>query len=89
MSRYQVLSENFIREFKDYVCWSNVCKYQKLSEDFMKAMKDDDKLRWQIISEYQSFSLDFIIKMEKYLSKRELLNNMIIYLPKEFIRRHL
>ena len=38
ISRYQKLSENFIREFKDKVNWEYISKYQTLSEDFKKEL---------------------------------------------------
>ena len=37
--KYQILSEDFIREFEDEVCWDWISKYQNLSEDFKLEMK--------------------------------------------------
>ena len=34
ISRFYILSEDFIREFKDKVDWEEIFKYQTLSEDF-------------------------------------------------------
>lgn len=39
-SRYQNLSEDFIREFQDKVDWFYISLYQNLSEDFKKEFKD-------------------------------------------------
>ena len=35
------LTEDFIREFKDYVDWWYVSKYQKLSEEFKEEFKKE------------------------------------------------
>ena len=52
LSHYQILSEDFIREFKDKIDWMAVCRYQKLSEDFIREFKD--KVDWWYISKYQN-----------------------------------
>jgi hypothetical protein len=38
ISRYQKLSENFIRKFKNNVNWEYISKYQTLSKDFKKEL---------------------------------------------------
>ena len=58
ISRYQKLSEDFIREFKDEVNWVCISENQKLSEDFIREFKD--KVNWFWISKYQKLSKDFI-----------------------------
>jgi phosphoribosylanthranilate isomerase len=58
ISKYQKLSEDFIREFKDEVCWDLISIYQKLSEDFIREFKG--KVNWNLISIYQKLSEDFI-----------------------------
>ena len=55
-----ILSEDFIREFKDKVDWSAICRYQKLSEEFIEEFQD--KLYWKHISCYQELSVEFIKK---------------------------
>ena len=55
-----ILSEDFIREFKDKVDWSAICRYQKLSEEFIEEFQD--KLYWKHISGYQELSVEFIKK---------------------------
>ena len=34
------LSEEFMREFKDYIVWATVSRYQPLSESFIREFKD-------------------------------------------------
>ena len=58
ISKYQTLSENFIREFKDKVEWDWISIYQKLSEDFIKEFQN--KVDWIEISANQILSEDFI-----------------------------
>ena len=36
ISKFQPLSEQFIKEFQHYVNWEQICLYQTLSEDFIK-----------------------------------------------------
>ena len=45
ISKYQKLSEPFIKEFSDKVHWANISKYQKLSENFIKEFHD--KVFWR------------------------------------------
>ena len=58
ISRYQKLSESFIREFQDKVDWYWISIRQKLSEDFIREFQG--KVDWDWISEYQRLSEDFI-----------------------------
>ena len=58
ISRYQKLSEDFIREFKDKVDWFRISIYQKLSENFIREFKDC--VNWCCISARQKLSEDFI-----------------------------
>ena len=58
ISRYQKLSEDFIREFQTEVNWYYISKYRKLSEDFIREFQD--KVDWYYISKYQKLSEDFI-----------------------------
>ncbi len=52
------LSEDFIREFQDSVCWGNISGFQKLSETFIREFKD--KVDWKEISFFQKLSETFI-----------------------------
>jgi len=58
ISRYQKLSEDFIREFQDEVDWIYISKYQKLSENFIREFKN--KVNWGCISIHQKLSEGFI-----------------------------
>ena len=47
-----ILTEDFIREFKDKVNWRYICKFQTLSDDFIcefiREIKDNVK-NWKLI----------------------------------------
>ena len=62
ISAEQKLSEDFIREFKDYVSWFCISINQKLSEDFIREFKD--YVDWGRILCHQSLSEDFIKEFE-------------------------
>ena len=51
------LTEDFIREFQDYVVWDYVSGNSKLSEDFIREFQD--KVDWVRIFEYQVLSEEF------------------------------
>ena len=46
ISACKYLTENFIREFKDYVDWEVISIYQKLSDGFMRKFKDKEEWHW-------------------------------------------
>jgi len=56
-SRYQNLSEEFIREFKNKLDWVNISRYQKLSEEFIR--EHQNFVDWEMIFKYQ----DIIISL--------------------------
>jgi hypothetical protein len=58
ISRYQKLSEEFIREFKKYVNWIYITLFQKLSESFIREFRN--YFDWANISRYQKLSEEFI-----------------------------
>ena len=62
ISKYQNLSESFIREFQDKVDWGRISKYQKLSESFIRECQD--KVDWHWISICQNLSEDFICEFQ-------------------------
>jgi hypothetical protein len=66
ISRYQTLSEDFIREFQDKIDWYYISCYQKLSEDFIREFKN--KVNWNMISFYQKLSEDFIREFQDKLN---------------------
>ena len=92
LTRCQILSEHFIREFQDKVDWGHISAYQQLSEDFIREFSD--KVNWVCISVYQKLSEDFIREFQDkfewyYISKyqkisedfiREFKDNMVWWL---------
>jgi hypothetical protein len=77
ISAYQALSEDFIREFKDYVDWNYISIYQLLSENFIREFKD--YVAWYRISIYRALSEDFAKEFKdyvdwNYISKYQLLS---------------
>ena len=54
----QVLSQDFMREYKDIVDWSAISRSQRLSESFMEEMKD--YIDWTWASYKQKMSAHFI-----------------------------
>ena len=59
---HQILSESFIKEFKNYVDWDAIFVCQKLSENFIKEMKN--YVNWAGIFDTQDSSESF--KEEMY-----------------------
>ncbi|HNW67143.1 MAG TPA: hypothetical protein PKO10_08080, partial [Aliarcobacter cryaerophilus] len=83
-SKYQKLSEEFIKEFSDKVDWFHISINQKLSEEFIREFSD--KIYWEYISEYQKLSEEFIREFANkvdwyYISKYQKLSEEFI---KEF-----
>jgi hypothetical protein len=78
ISRYQVLSEDFIKEFFNEIALEAICESQILSEDFIiSIMGKLNKRCWVNISENQELSDDFIRKNKSnicwhYISKKKL-----------------
>lgn len=52
------LSEEFIREHKDYLEWFGISMRQTLSEEFIEEMKD--YVKWDFIFRHQTLSENFI-----------------------------
>ena len=64
---HKKLSENFIREFKNYFHnWTGICRYQSLSEDFIKEFSN--RIDWECISKHQALSDGFIEEFKDKLS---------------------
>ena len=59
----QVLSEDFIREFKYKVDWDYISQCQKLSEEFIMEFKNE--VNWYIIRVYQKLSEEFRKKIKE------------------------
>lgn len=82
ISMYEHLSENFIREFKNYVNWTYISKHQKLSENFIREFKD--YVNWGLISFFQELSEYFIREFKDkvdwvHVSKRQKLSEDFIF----------
>ena len=58
ISKKSILSEEFIREFKDSVDWITISDYQTLSEEFIREFKD--RVNWIYICCSQKLSEEFI-----------------------------
>lgn len=81
LSYHKVLSEDFIREFKDKVNWSFISQKQKLTESFIE--EHDNYVHWEQISKFQKLSEDFIKNCFQYdiaynLIKYQKLSNSFI-----------
>jgi hypothetical protein len=81
ISCYQILSEDFIKEFKNKINWNYISCYQKLSENFIREFQD--KVHWGLISEYQILSEDFIKEFKNkvnwnYISRYQTLSENFI-----------
>lgn len=63
---YIQLTENFIREYADYLEWDDISWYnQNLSEDFMREFRD--KIDWYNASSEQTLGERFIKEMKYYV----------------------
>lgn len=82
ISRYQNLSEDFIREFQDDVNWDWISIRQKLSEDFIREFQD--MVSWYEISIHQNLSEDFIREFQDMVVWN--LISMCQKLSEDFIR---
>ena len=58
VSKHKGLTEDFIREFADFVDWEWISQYQHLSEGFIREFAD--RVYWYWISKYKHLSEDFI-----------------------------
>ena len=63
----QILSEKFIREFKDEMIWEIICETQTLSEKFIREFKDE--MIWSLIYVKQTLSKEFIKEFENEINK--------------------
>ena len=82
LSRYNGLTEEFIREFQDEVHWDRISIYQHLSEEFIREFKDD--VVWTLISIYQHLSEDFIREFKDRVDWDGISANQ--HLSEDFIR---
>ena len=85
ISRYQVLSEAFIRYFQDKVRWMFISQYQNLSEEFTREFKD--KVDWMTISQYQQFSKAFKDEFKDKLDPQpDFSKTVTMYISRDFSR---
>ena len=82
ISKYQQLSENFIKEFQDRVYWKYISMYQPLSEDFIREFQG--RVKWKWISAYQHLSEDFIRKFKNRVKWEYI--SISQHLSEDFIR---
>ena len=47
ISYYRTITEDFMREFKDYIIWKGVCLSQKMSKEFI--MEFIDKIDFNLV----------------------------------------
>lgn len=64
IAAYQTLSESFIREFANKICWQNVTTCQDISEEFMDEFKD--KIDWNALCRWRRLNNTF---MDKHADK--------------------
>jgi len=81
ISEYQILSEEFIREFQDRVNWFYISAHQTLSDEFRKEFQD--RVNWDYISAYQTLSEEFIREFQDrvywdYISTHQTLSEEFI-----------
>ena len=64
----KIISEDFMKEFRDKICWLYISIFQKLNEDFMRELKD--KVLWQDAYQHQEMSEDFIYEFRDYIGDK-------------------
>lgn len=66
-THYMQFSEEFMREYAEYLDWSQISWYNKnLSEDFMREFKD--KIDWYNATSEQTLGERFIKEMKYYVA---------------------
>ena len=84
LSEHRGLTEDFIREFQDFVNWSTISEYQHLSEDFIREFAD--RVNWNGISIFQHLSESFIREFKDKVSLSWGWISMHQTLSEDFIR---
>ena len=67
ISKYPNLSEDFIREYSDYVNWNSISRYQKLSENFIREFRD--KVNWGLVVCGQDISYYFFREFQNNIEE--------------------
>jgi len=89
ISQFQGLSKDFIREFKDKVCWSSISCNQKLSESFIEEFKDKIDMKW-LVKHNKSCPPDIRIKYmidNNIIKKQDPNTHIIEYGTKQVIKQ--
>lgn len=74
---YDILSEEFIEEFQDYLNWNYISAYQKLTCEFISRFAN--KVNWSIILKYYlEFDEEFIRNHIHFFDK-EAIDTLKIY----------
>ena len=76
ISKYQNISKDFIRKFKDKVNWYWISSKIKLSEDFIREFQD--KVNWYWISCKQKLSEDFIREFQDKVNRKNVFSSGIV-----------
>ena len=62
ISKNKILSEEFIREFQDFVDWMYVTAFQTLSEEFIREFQE--KVSWTYVSSRQFLTDEFLVEFK-------------------------
>lgn len=65
VSGYQYLSNDFIKDFQDFLDWREISEYQQLNYDMISLFSD--KINWFYISQYQVLSEKIMKKFRNKL----------------------
>ena len=84
--RFQSLSENIIRKFKDKLNWNNVILYQILSEPFMEEFETN--IDWSIITWNQEVSGEFVEKHIDKIGFKNICYRNVKDFPERFLLKH-
>jgi hypothetical protein len=75
------LTEQLVRDHKDFVDWKVISQYQTLSEAFIREFHE--RVDWSLVSRYQTLSEAFIREFQhrvdwRIVSKRQILSEAFI-----------
>jgi hypothetical protein len=65
----QTLTEDFIREFYEYIDWETICERQQLSEELIREFADF--VDWEMVDCFQHISNEFREEFKEYLEETE------------------
>jgi len=78
------LTEDFMREFQEYLNWHYICRHQTLSEDFIKEFQHQFNIGdWSAISYRQILTEDFMREFKNKLDWEMIVRYQV--LPYKFI----